>query len=110
MKKGILASAILGLAVLSTPVLAVTSVGHSFTGGQRDDRSDVMYGNPHRQCMAMEVQFDRTIGLHETAAKAGDARTLRADAGKLCASGQSEKAIVKLQQAFRDLGVPPIRG
>ena len=38
---------------------------------------------PAQQCTALQKQFDQEIVKHGTAAKAGEAKTLRTDAGKL---------------------------
>jgi hypothetical protein len=62
---------------------------------------------PAQKCTALEKQFDGAIKTHGTAAKAPDARTLRADAGGLCTSGKAEDGVMKLQQALNDIGVKP---
>jgi hypothetical protein len=62
---------------------------------------------PAAQCTALEKQFDQVIGQHSTAAKYNAAKALRADAGKLCASGNPADGVKKLDEAFRDIGVKP---
>jgi hypothetical protein len=59
------------------------------------------------RCTALEKQFDQAIVKHAKDAKAADARTLRADGGKLCTSGKTDQGMQKLQQALNDIGVKP---
>jgi hypothetical protein len=44
---------------------------------------------------------------HTKDAKAADARTLRADGGKLCVAGKTDDGMKELQQALNDIGVKP---
>jgi hypothetical protein len=62
---------------------------------------------PAQQCTTLQKQFDQEIIKHGTAAKAGEAKTLRADAGTLCKSGKDADGVKKLQQALNDIGVKP---
>ena len=59
------------------------------------------------KCTALEKQFDQAIVKHTKDAKAADARTLRADGGKLCVAGKTDDGMKKLQQALNDIGVKP---
>jgi hypothetical protein len=60
-----------------------------------------------QRCTALEGQFDRAIVQHGSAAKAGDAKMLRTDGGKLCTQGRYADGITKLQTALVDIGVTP---
>jgi hypothetical protein len=60
-----------------------------------------------QQCSALQKQFDQEIVKHGTAAKAGEAKTLRAEAGKLCVSGKDADGVKKLEQALNDIGMKP---
>lgn len=62
---------------------------------------------PAQKCTALEKQFDKVAGKHQGAPKIGDARTLRADGGKLCAEAKYTDGISKLEMAFSDIGVKP---
>jgi len=62
---------------------------------------------PAARCTALEKQFDQVIGQHSTAAKYSAAKQLRADAGKLCATGKPGEGVKKLDQALQDIGVKP---
>jgi hypothetical protein len=62
---------------------------------------------PAQQCTALQKQFDQEIVKHGTAAKAGEAKILRTDAGKLCTSGKDADGVKKLEQALNDIGVKP---
>ncbi|MFM9844699.1 MAG: hypothetical protein ACKVOI_17200 [Dongiaceae bacterium] len=62
---------------------------------------------PAQQCAALQKQFDQEIVKHGTAAKASEAKTLRTEAGKLCASGKEADGVKKLEQALNDIGVKP---
>lgn len=62
---------------------------------------------PAAQCTALEKQFDQVSGQHSTAGKYSEARALRVDAGKLCASGKPADGVKKLDQALRDIRVTP---
>jgi hypothetical protein len=62
---------------------------------------------PSQQCTALEKQFDQEIVKHATATKATQAKTLRADAGKLCSSGKAVEGVKKLKHALNDIGVKP---
>lgn len=60
---------------------------------------------PQKNCAALEKQFDEAIatrGMHE---KAAQARKLRQEGAKLCASGKSGEGMKKLDQALADIGV-----
>jgi hypothetical protein len=108
MKPRTMASAILGLAALGASTLAAMNSGLAADSGRLDER--VMGMTPHMECISLEKQFDTAIKNHVSAARAAEARSLRSDAGKLCASGKSSDGIVKLQHAFEDLGVIPTKG
>ena len=62
---------------------------------------------PAQQCSALQKQFDQEIVKHGTSAKAGEAKTLRTEAGKLCVSGKDADGVKKLEQALNDIGVKP---
>jgi len=100
-----MASAILGLAILGTSVFAIASPGSAMNSSGHDERDNAV--TPHMQCMSLQEQFDSVIKSHATAAKVTEAKSLRSDAGRLCAAGKSEDGIIKLRQALKDLGVPP---
>lgn len=62
---------------------------------------------PEQKCTALGKEFDQVIVKHQGAPKAGDARMLRTDGGKLCAEAKYTDGIAKLQTAFSDIGVKP---
>jgi hypothetical protein len=62
---------------------------------------------PAQQCTALEKQFDQEIVTHGTAAKAAQAKALRADGGKLCKAGKPKTGVKKLEDALNDIGVKP---
>lgn len=108
MNTRMLASAMLGLAVVSTSVLALTDPGAAMNRSGHDEKE--MIKTSYGECMSLEQQFDSAIKSHATAAKVSEARTLRTDAGKLCTAGKTGEGVIKLQHALRDLGVTPTKG
>jgi len=62
---------------------------------------------PYDHCMALQKQFDEAAKTHGTAAKAGDAKALRASAGKLCGGNQFQEGIRDMRLALFDIGVTP---
>jgi hypothetical protein len=55
-----------------------------------------------QQCAALEAQVDEHIASRMVPSLVRTAQDLRAEGGKLCASGQTEAGIAKLQQALAD--------
>jgi len=62
---------------------------------------------PVQQCTALQKQFDQEIVKHGSAAKAGEAKTLRTDGGNLCKAGKATDGVKKLESALNDIGVKP---
>jgi len=62
---------------------------------------------PVQQCTALQKQFDQEIVKHGTAAKAGEAKSLRTEAGNLCKAGKATDGVKKLESALNDIGVKP---
>lgn len=62
---------------------------------------------PVQQCTALQKQFDQAIVTHGSAAKAGEAKTLRTEAGNLCKAGKAADGVKKLESALNDIGVKP---
>ena len=60
-----------------------------------------------QKCTALKKQFDQAIVQLAKDANAGDARTLRADGGKLCVAGKTEEGMKKIEQELNDIGVKP---
>jgi len=108
MKTHKLAVAMLGLAILGTPVLAATNFNSAEHPGQDAERSWKM--SAPEECIWLQKQFDTAIKSHENAPKAAEAKILRSDGGSLCTAGKDTSGIIKLQHALKDLGVTPIRG
>jgi hypothetical protein len=61
------------------------------------------------RCIELERQFDAEVATHGDVEKIAEARRLRDDGGKLCASGKHASAVRKLESALKDLGVKPIK-
>jgi len=95
--------AVLSVVMLSTPVLAAGSYGTATPPTQHAQKAATM--TPAAKCVDLEKQFDAAIKMHGKAAKANEAKTMRTDAGKLCADGKHGEGIAKLEQALKDLGV-----
>lgn len=104
MNTKMIASAILGLALLSTPVLAAAGTDAYRSRGKQDEHKHMTSAE---QCMSLQAQFDAAIKNHAKGSKVAEAKTLRTDGGKLCASGRPYDGVVKLQQALDDIGVAP---
>ncbi len=62
---------------------------------------------PYDHCVALQKQFDAAVKTDGTAAKAGDARALRASAGKLCGGNRFQEGIRDMRLALFDIGVKP---
>ena len=56
------------------------------------------------KCASLEKQFDAALKKHSKAPKVGEAKEMRAEGGKLCASGDYAGGSAKLAQAMTDLG------
>ena len=98
--------AILGALVLSAPVLAAEKAATPSTPATQTAATST----PGERCMALEKQFDAVIKDHGNAAKAGEAKTMRSEGGRLCTDGKHSDGIAKLEQGIRDLGVTPVKG
>ena len=106
--------ALLGAFVIATPALAGTqSDGNATTGSQSAGTSSagaqVATAQPVVQgCRPLEQQFDTAIKIRGEAPKADEARKLRAEGGRLCASyGRIEDGIQDLEHALKDIDVLP---
>jgi hypothetical protein len=62
---------------------------------------------PDQTCSTLQAQFDSAIGQKSTAQKATDAKALRAEGGKLCASGQAKAGINYINSALKMIGEKP---
>lgn len=96
--------AVLAAVMLGTPVMAAN---YSTTAAPAQATQKAADMTPVQKCSALEKQFDAAIKTHSKVAKVSEAKTMRADGGKLCASGKQADGIVKLDQALKDLGVTP---
>lgn len=103
MSARLLVPAILGALLLSAPAMAGSTYGNSAQKGIQ--KAAAM--TPAQKCKALEKQFDKAIKRHAKAAKAADAKAMRTEGGKLCASGKQADGIAKLEGALKDLGVKP---
>lgn len=83
----------------------------SGTHSAKADASRVMTTSkdPEVRCSALQSQFDHEIDQHATAPKAAAAKALRREGTELCASGEPDNGIRKLEQALRDINVVPYR-
>jgi len=97
--------AILGAVMLSAPVMAGSTTHSDKSSAPAMQKAAAM--TVTEKCSALERQFDAAIKQHESAAKAADARNLRAEGSKLCSSGKQTEGIAKLESALKDLGVTP---
>ena len=105
MKTRMIVPALLSAAMLSAPVLAAGTdkAGHATPTMER-----AAAVNSAERCTALQKQFDAVIKKHEKAKKkAEEAETMRRDGGKLCAAGNSDQGIAKLETALKHIGVKP---
>jgi hypothetical protein len=104
MKTRSIVPVVLGVAMLSTPVLAAGNYAAPTT---KANPQVAMAMSQSEKCTALQKQFDEAIKMHESAAKVADAKMMRADGAKLCASGKHSEGITKLETALKDIGVTP---
>ena len=93
---------VLAAMLLSTPVLA----GDHDT---RDRVENMPYRGPAtmaltQQCASLQTQFDKMIGGHEHAAKADEAKAMRAYGGNLCRQGREADGVAQLKLAIKNIG------
>lgn len=101
----VIAPAVAGALLLATPVLAAgTGNNKSASMPQKTAKATMTAAE---RCTALEKQFDAEIKKHEQGTKANDAKTMRADGGKLCDDGQHSGGITKLRLALKNIGVKP---
>lgn len=62
---------------------------------------------PYDHCIALQQQFDNAVATHGNADKIGDAKQLRASAGKACGGNEFAAGIRDLRLALFDIGVTP---
>jgi hypothetical protein len=81
-------------------------------------RGDPREGKSHRmqiaattsmaeKCTALERQADTALKEHGSAKNLADAKKMRDEGSKLCASDKKADGVKKFEQALRDLGVKP---
>lgn len=101
--------ALLGAFVIATPALAGTQSDGNATTGSQSAGTQVATAQPVVQgCRPLEQQFDTAIKIRGDAPKADEARKLRAEGGRLCASyGRIEDGIQDLEHALKDIDVLP---
>ncbi len=92
--------AIMAAVMLSSPVLAAGNYGSS-----AETPKIAAVKTSAEKCTILEKEFDAAIVKHEKAAKAADAKQLRAEGGTLCAGGKQDEGVAKLEAAMKDLGV-----
>lgn len=105
MKTRTIIPAALALAMLGTPALAGPGPALPAAAAADHERFTAAM-----ECTAYEHQFDKEIKSRAFVPLVDEARALRADGGKLCATGKRTEGIIKLEHALRDLGVTPSRG
>ncbi len=106
MKTQWIVPAMLGIALLSAPVLAATKKpGNEFS----EKKPILQYAamTSAEKCTALENQFDSAIKTHDAVAKAAEAKQLRTDGGSLCATGKAPDGVKKLETAIKALGLKP---
>ncbi len=104
----LLIPSLLSAALLAGPAFAATG-GSAKTAPPSPTKPAIHYValNPTQKCSVLEKQFDTAFKTHDKAAKAADAKMLRADGGALCASGKQADGARKLEQALQEIGVAP---
>jgi hypothetical protein len=90
--------AILGAAMLSTPVLAGGTYSMGMSPDQPTQTAAAMADSG--MCTALERHFDREAMPHEKVGWTDYAKGLRAEGGKLCSSGKYDQGVNKLQAAL----------
>jgi hypothetical protein len=60
------------------------------------------------RCTRLEGKFDKDVAT-STSADVAQAKTLRADGGKLCSSGNKAEGAKKLAEAVKMLGATPAK-
>jgi hypothetical protein len=58
-------------------------------------------------CSVLQSQFDSAITSKGSVAKAADAKALRDEGGKLCASGKTKAGVSYLKSALKIIDVKP---
>jgi hypothetical protein len=101
----VIVPAVVGALLLATPSLAA-GTGNDKPAAMPQKTAKVKTTSAQR-CVALEKQFDASIKKHEQAAKANEAKTMRADGGKLCDDGQHASGVAKLRTALKNIGVKP---
>lgn len=109
MNTRLIVPAMLGALLFSTPVLARGAgpydAAHYWA---RPNLNSPLGVNPAAdKCNALKGQFDKAIETHGAAAKATVARTMSTEGANLCAAGDWNRGVVKLETALNDLGVTP---
>jgi len=104
----LLVPSLLSVALLAGPAFAATG-GNAKPAPVSPAKPAIHYValNPTQKCNVLEKQFDMAFKTHDKAAKAADARVMRADGGSLCASGKQTAGVQKLEQALQEIGVAP---
>ena len=105
MKTQWIVPAMLGIALLSAPVLAANKKPGEFAEKKPFPQYAAM--TAAEKCTVLESQFDSAIKTHEAVAKAAEAKQLRTDGGNLCASGKAPDGVKKLETAIKTLGLKP---
>jgi hypothetical protein len=90
--------AILGAAMLSTPVLAGSTYSMGMSPDQPTQTAAAMADSG--KCAALERHFDQDAMPHEKGGWTSYAKGLRAEGGKLCANGNYDQGVNKLQSAL----------
>ncbi len=92
------------------PVLAAVILAAGGAMAQTKSNTD-MKSKPQahttERCQVLEQQFDAALKLKSATPAVATAKTLRADGGKLCASGDLPSGINKLESALHEIGVAP---
>jgi len=104
MNTRLIVPAVLSAVMISAPVLAGTTTYDKMAPSGHPVAKTAMV-TPAARCTILESQFDAAIKTHESAAKANWAKTMRTEGGRLCASGNQSRGIVKLRDAIEDIGV-----
>lgn len=92
--------ALLGAVMISLPAVAADSALQ-----KKEDAKEIASMTQAEQCARFKVKFDEALESRQNAAKAGQARAMRDEGGKLCDAGRYADGISKLQGALGELGV-----
>jgi hypothetical protein len=110
MKTRLIVPVLLSAVMFSMPAMATGKASPKGSGPSYPREHIAEAVTPATRCTELEAQFDQAVQVHEHAAMVSQAKDLRREAGPICAGGNHNEGITKLDTALRDIGVKPRYG